>query len=55
LSIAQKEASETEYWIELLYSSEFLSKEQYESLMIDCKELMKIPASIIKTSKKNNT
>ncbi len=29
MAIAQKEANETDYWIELLYHSEYLTQQQY--------------------------
>jgi len=51
MAIAQKEANETEYWIELLFQSEYLIKESYLSINTDIKELNKIIASIIITSK----
>jgi four helix bundle protein len=51
MAIAQKEANETDYWIELLYYSEYLKEEQYKSINKDIKELNKILASIIITSK----
>ncbi len=53
MAIAQKEANETEYWIELLYQSEYLNSSQYNSIIIDIQELNKILASIIITSKEN--
>ena len=53
MAIAQKEANETEYWIELLYQSEYLNASQYNSIIIDIQELNKILASIIITSKGN--
>lgn len=40
LHIAQKEAAETLYWLELLYECEFLSKDLFQSLHCDCNELM---------------
>ena len=49
LNIALKEASESEYWIELLTEAEFLSKEQGESLLQDCRELLKLLMSIVHT------
>jgi len=52
LSIAQKEASETEYWLDLLTSAEFISAAQYQSIISDCQELLKLLASIIIASKK---
>jgi four helix bundle protein len=50
MSIALKEASETEYWIELMQESEILSKTESESLLEDCVELIKILTSIVKSA-----
>ena len=52
MNIALKEASETEYWLDLLYESEYITKEQFESIILDCRELLKLLVSIIKSSKK---
>lgn len=52
LNISLKEASETEYWLELLYESEYITKEQFESIYSDCQELLRILTSITKTQKK---
>lgn len=54
LSIAHKEAFETEYWICLLRDSEYISDKQAESILEDCKELQKIPTVSIKNAKSNN-
>ncbi len=54
MSIALKEASETEYWIELLIESEYITEQAGNSLKNDCVEIIKILTSII-NSKKNNT
>ena len=51
LSISLKEVSETQYWLELLHETNYLSKEQYLSMVTDCSELAKLLTSIIKTSK----
>jgi four helix bundle protein len=51
LSIALKEADETEYWISLLRDAEYISSGQAESLLTDCFELQKILTSSIKTAK----
>lgn len=51
MAIAQKEASETEYWLELLYQSQYIETNQYSSIIVDIQELNKILASIIITSK----
>ena len=50
MSIALKEASETEYWLELLYETDFLDKNQFQSIYADNQELLKILTSIIKSS-----
>ena len=49
--IALKEASETRYWLELLYRTDYLTKEQYDSLDEDCVEIYKILQSTTKTMK----
>jgi four helix bundle protein len=51
LSISLKEAFETQYWIELLRDSEYLSKELADSLISDCCELQKILTASVRTSK----
>lgn len=50
MNIALKEASETEYWLELLFETDFLTDSQFESMMNDCKELNKILTTIVKTT-----
>lgn len=51
MHIALKEVYETEYWLELLYKTDFLSEKEFESIFSDCRELTKILASIVKTTK----
>ena len=51
LSISLKEANETAYWLELLEQSGYLEKEHYDSIHLDCIELLKLLTSIIKKSK----
>ena len=51
VSIALKEATETKYWIRLLYASEYLNKAEYRSIITDCIEIEKILVSILKSSK----
>lgn len=53
LTIAQKEAFETIYWLKVLYGSELITKEQYDDLMPDVEELHRILSSSIKTVKDN--
>ena len=47
--IALKECTETEYWLELLYQTEYLSKEEYDSIHNDCEELKKLLTATTKT------
>jgi len=54
LSIALKEAEETEYWLELLFESNLLEQNLYDSVYSENKELIKMLTSIIKTTKTNN-
>ena len=53
LSISLKEASETEYWLELLMRTDYIQKREYISLNSDFVEIIKLLTSIIKTSKEN--
>jgi four helix bundle protein len=53
LGIAQKETNETLYWLELLKETNYLNEEQFESISIDAIEIIKLLASIIKTTKFN--
>lgn len=48
--IAFKECAETKYWLELLFLSEFINKNEYDSINNDCKELMKMLSAITKTT-----
>jgi len=51
MNISLKEASETEYWIELLYETNYLTEDEYKSILKECVERIKILTSIVKTSK----
>jgi four helix bundle protein len=53
MNIASKEASETEYWLELLYETGYISKTEYQGIYSDCSELIKLLVSIVKTSQTN--
>jgi len=54
-SIALKEANETDYWLDLLKDTEFIEGKLHESLSNDCKELISLLVSTIKTLKKLKT
>ena len=49
MSIAYKEADETDYWLNLLHDNGYLSDSQYESLQNDTNRILKILTSIVKT------
>lgn len=51
LSIALKEANETEYWIDLLYETKFLEESEFLKIKSKNVELLKLLTSIINTSK----
>lgn len=53
LSISLKEANETDYWLELLFRSNYIDDSDYISMKADVDELLKLLVSIIKTSKSN--
>jgi four helix bundle protein len=53
LSIAQKEIGETQYWLELLNATDFLSDSEYQSIDADAEEIMRILTSSIIPKKKN--
>lgn len=51
LHIALKEASETEYWIDLLIDSNILKEKDSLTLKDECKEIIKLLVASIKTAK----
>lgn len=51
LSIANKEANETQYWIRLLIDSKILDSVVGEELLEKCTEVVRILTASIKTSK----
>ncbi|CCK80690.1 four helix bundle protein [Desulfobacula toluolica] len=52
LSIALKEANETDYWLLLLNRTQYIQADQFISLKNDMEELLKLLISIIKSAKK---
>ena len=54
MSIALKEAVETEYWLGLLIETEYLTEEQYGSIQRDCGELARLLTAVVKTSREGN-
>ena len=53
LSIALKEANETQYWLELLYESGYISETEYNSFYADCSRIVATLVKIIKTKKES--
>ena len=51
MNVALKEANEAEYWIELLRDSEYLTAAESLSILEDASELIKLLASIVKSTK----
>ena len=52
MSISLKEAAETEYWLELLIKTGYITEKQYHSINEDCREIIKVLAAIVKNTKK---
>ena len=53
LSIALKEASETQYWLELLFASGLMSEEQRDPLKADADWLVGTLVNVVKAAKRN--
>ena len=53
MNIALKEAAESEYWLELLHETDYLTDTEFESISADAGELNRLLISIVKTANKN--
>ena len=51
LNVALKEANETEYWLSLLKDTDYLNIAEFENRIAECKELIAMLVSSIKTLK----
>lgn len=51
LRISYKEARETKYWLKLLYKTDYLNRDQFDSLYQKCDELCRLLYSSIMSSK----
>ena len=49
--IALKECVETEYWLQLLKNTGYLTQSQFDGIFSDCEEIRKILSSTTKTMK----
>ena len=50
MAIALKEAYETEYWLRLLYKTEYMNGNEYDSIHKDIEEIISLLISICKTA-----
>lgn len=53
MGIAQKEINETIYWLEIMKETDYLTKEQFESMKADAVEIIKLLTTILKSTKSN--
>ena len=53
LSIALKEGTETQYWLEVLAKAEYITEKQYRSLRNDIDRLVGLLVRVVKTKKRN--
>ena len=51
MNIALKEATESDYWIDLLHETNYLSDSEYESINADCKRIIAVLIKIVKATK----
>lgn len=49
MSLALREARETKYWIELLNGGEYITTVEFQSLLSDCEDIIRILTSICKS------
>ena len=54
MSIALKEANETEYWLMLLKDSDYFDEKSFKSIHNDCVEVLKLLISIVKTTREGH-
>ena len=52
--ISLKECAETEYWLDLLKETGLLTPNEHESIVKDCKELLRLLISTTKTLRSNS-
>ncbi|MDF1516792.1 MAG: four helix bundle protein [Lutibacter sp.] len=51
MSISLKEANESDYWLELLYITNYIDENTYKDFKIKISEILKLLVSIVKSSK----
>ncbi len=53
--ISLKEAEETLYWLQLINETQLTKKDKYDKIKQECEEIVKILASIIQSSRRNDS
>ena len=53
LNIALKETTETKYWLRLLHATDYLTKEEFQSMESDCNAIERILSASVKKLKDN--
>ena len=48
MSISLKEASEADYWLEILHESGYIGEDDFSSIYFNCQEILKILIAITK-------
>ena len=51
MNVALKEAYETNYWLRLLHATQYLNTKEYESIIADYLEVVKLLVAIVKSAK----
>ena len=52
MNAALKDASKTDFWLQLLHDSDFLDDKQFSSMHADCEELLRLSKSITKPTRR---
>jgi len=55
MSIASKEARETNYWLRLIRDSDMIDRDKLESLLLESETIINILSAIVKTTSANNS
>jgi four helix bundle protein len=53
-TISLKECAETEFWLDLLKKTGLINQKEYDSIMPDCKEILKLLIATTKTLNSNS-
>lgn len=54
MTISLKEANETSYWLELLFTTKYIEEKRYSELKKKIEEILRLLVSIVKSSKSNS-